>query len=65
MLMLLSGCFGIGRIPELNAFCSGLEAPIDRLANAILDNSSNTPSDVVLAGTTVVVAYDGGCKENT
>lgn len=63
MLSLLLSCSGTGRIPELNAFCAGLAGPIDTLADTLLEHSSNTPGEVIVAATKVVVGYDGGCKD--
>lgn len=62
MLMLLPSCFNSGRIPEVNAFCAGLEAPVDELADTVLEHREETPGEVILSATTVVVAYDGGCN---
>lgn len=60
--MLLSNCSNSDRIPELNALCSGLEAPVDDLADSVLNNSEDTPDEVILSATKVIVAYDGGCN---
>lgn len=62
MCSLLLSCSSVGRIPEVNAFCSGLATPIDTLADTILEYQTSTPDAVVLAATKVIVGYDGGCN---
>lgn len=62
MLTLLSGCLGNVKVPNPDGVCSGLRHPIDRLANEVLEHSTETHGDVVIAATTVIRGYDGGCR---
>jgi malate/lactate dehydrogenase len=41
--------------------CEGLRNPVDVLVNQVLKYSEDTPSTVIIAATTLAVAYDGGC----
>jgi hypothetical protein len=61
MSMLLLSCSAVGRVPETNAVCEGLRNPVDVLVNQVLKYSEDTPSTVIIAATTLAVAYDGGC----
>lgn len=59
--LFLTGC-GIANVETSGGVCRGLDKPVDRLADTIIDNSEDTPEDVIVAGGQVVVAYDAGCS---
>lgn len=44
-----------------SALCEALDGPIDDLANTIVREQKNTPSDVITRGTVVIRGFDEGC----
>lgn len=62
--LLLTACSTSAIDREVNdtALCRGLIAPTDTLAETILRNSSNTPDQVIIDGTTLIKTIDAGCN---
>ena len=61
MLLLLSNCSNVDRIPEINSFCSGLDKSFDNLNDVLLEYQTETPDPVIVASTEVIVGFDGAC----
>lgn len=45
-----------------SALCEALDGPVDDLANTIVREQKNTPSDVITRGTVVIRGFDEGCS---